>query len=244
MEWYLVSPVFLAAVIRGYTGFGFAAIAILVLGQSYSVAESVPAVLMLDAVAGLPLLLGSWRHCCPKTLNSLLIASSVGIPIGLFLLFTLDEPALRLLVAVVILAMGLLSYLPSQRAILLTRSRWLCGVMSGWTTSAVSAGGIPVIMYMMSSSLSLEKQRATLIVYFISTSILCATLILSGATDLDAVFSLFFMLLPFCIVGALAGKVLFHLYTTAIVQQVAFLTMMLLAFFSLINALQTMITTA
>ena len=143
IEWLLFVPVAIAAMIRGYTGFGFAAISILAIGQWYPVHIAVPVVLLLDAVTGLPLLLGSWRQCCVRTLNSLLLAGVAGMPAGLFLLFNLEEPTLRLLVALVILLMGLLNYLPSGVGQSVIKSRWICGVMSGWTTSAVSAGGDP-----------------------------------------------------------------------------------------------------
>ncbi|KEI71352.1 sulfite exporter TauE/SafE family protein [Endozoicomonas elysicola] len=236
IEWLLFVPVAIAAMIRGYTGFGFAAISILAIGQWYPVHIAVPVVLLLDAVTGLPLLLGSWRQCCVRTLNSLLLAGVAGMPAGLFLLFYLEESTLRLLVALVILLMGLLSYLPSSVAQSVIKSGWICGVMSGWTTSAVSAGGIPVIMHMVNSSLSLRKQRATLIMYFVISSILCVSLILMGTKDLDSVFDLFLGLLPVCISGALAGKVFFHFYETGRVQQIAFSFMMLLASLSLIKA--------
>ncbi|WP_237157050.1 sulfite exporter TauE/SafE family protein [Photobacterium rosenbergii] len=161
---------FIAAFIRGYTGFGFSAIAILVLTLYYPVAETVPAVLLMDLLISLPLVAKSWDNTDFHALRQILLATMAGIPAGLALLHWLPESSLQLLVPATILAMALMPKLKLALAKKAIASPVLCGVMSGWTTSAVSAGGAPVVIHLRYSGLPASKQRDTLICYFFLTT--------------------------------------------------------------------------
>lgn len=161
---------FIAAFIRGYTGFGFSAIAILVLTLYYPVAETVPAVLLMDLLISLPLVAKSWDNTDFHALRQILLATMAGIPAGLALLHWLPESSLQLLVPATILVMALMPKLKLTLAQKAIASPVLCGVMSGWTTSAVSAGGAPVVIHLRYSGLPASKQRDTLICYFFLTT--------------------------------------------------------------------------
>ena len=201
---------FFAAFVRGYTGFGFSAIAILVLTLHYPVADTVPAVLLLDLLISLPLVAASWDRTDFQALRRVLIATLAGIPVGLALLHWLPETILQLLVPTTVLAMALLPKLNHAIARRALASPELCGVMSGWTTSAVSAGGAPVVIHLRYSGLPISQQRDTLISYFFLAT--CFAVGLGYAVEKQ------FYLLPeaplhtglLALAGVIAGQQLFR----------------------------------
>ncbi|CAH0530113.1 sulfite exporter TauE/SafE family protein [Vibrio hippocampi] len=160
----------IAGFIRGYTGFGFSALVILVLSAIYPVAQMVPAVLLVDLIVTLPLVASSWKQTDFSALSPLLITTMIGIPCGYWLLFNLPDIALKLLVPSTVLALAIISRSHSVVLMRVARSPLLCGFMSGWTTSAVSAGGAPVVIYMRYSQLDIHSQKNSLISYFFLTT--------------------------------------------------------------------------
>ena len=71
-EFIIISTLVVAGFVRGYTGFGFSALVILVLSSMYPVAQMVPAVLLLDLLVCLPLVVSAWNKtdvctACPST---------------------------------------------------------------------------------------------------------------------------------------------------------------------------------
>jgi uncharacterized membrane protein YfcA len=53
--------VFLVAIVRGYSGFGFSLLAITALSLLYAPAITIPSVFLLEIAAGIHLLPGLWR---------------------------------------------------------------------------------------------------------------------------------------------------------------------------------------
>lgn len=68
-EFIIISTLVVAGFIRGYTGFGFSALVILVLSSMYPVTDMVPAVLLLDLLVCLPLVSSAWNKTDFKALS-------------------------------------------------------------------------------------------------------------------------------------------------------------------------------
>ncbi|MGR5419990.1 sulfite exporter TauE/SafE family protein [Vibrio campbellii] len=162
----IVGTLILAGLIRGYTGFGFSGLVIVALSIFYPVADLVPAILLVDLFISLPLVATCWKQADFTILTPLLWATMLGIPFGLGLLYALSDELLKVLVPSTILTLAFLSRHPSLVIQKLSQSKLLCGFTSGWTTSAVSSGGTPVVMYMRQQALSNTVKRASLICYF------------------------------------------------------------------------------
>lgn len=233
----LFLTVFLAGIVRGYTGFGFSAIVILVITLRYPVAQAVPAVLLTDFLACLPLYVSSSRGASRQALLTLLPATCIGIPIGFLVLWVLDDAWLKLLVPTVILIMALLPKLRGTIARQLLNSSWLAGVMSGWTTSAVSSGGAPVIIFIRYSALSLSVQRDTLIIYFALATAL--TLVVSGVVhqQLPQLPEFPVVLTVTAFLGVWIGKQAFTSYKTPWVNHIAYYLLLSLSIGSLLSAI-------
>jgi uncharacterized protein len=94
--------IFGAAVVRGYTGFGFSMIAVTTLSMLRFPAEVVPMVLLLVIVASLHLLPSVWHAVEWRSLGWLLLGTMVATPAGVAVLTIVPANAMRVLVCVAV----------------------------------------------------------------------------------------------------------------------------------------------
>ena len=159
--------VLVAAIVRGLTGFGFAAIAVVGLAMLGSLQQAVPLVLFLEVASSVMLLRSAWREADYRLLKRLLLASACGVPCGVLLLTGIDSGGLAV---GVYLLVGLLAILGLTRIRLpLGEGRtgaWLVGASSGALIAAFSIGGPLVVAWLSHCGLRAHALRATLIMFF------------------------------------------------------------------------------
>ena len=167
---YSIACVFGAAIVRGYSGFGFSLLAITALALALPPAEIVPSIFMLEIAASLHLLPGIWRDIHWRAIGLLLLGCVVATPIGVQLLAHLPAAPMRIaLSAFVIVVVGFLwrgfalKTMPSPVATLAT------GAASGLFNGAFGIGGPPVILFFFSSPAGVAVGRASVIAYFLGT---------------------------------------------------------------------------
>jgi uncharacterized membrane protein YfcA len=171
-EWFSVIVAFAAvlpaAVIRGYSGFGFAMVAVTGMSLVMPPTLAVPVVLVLDVAASIQLLPQVWRDISWVSLRLLFVGSVVAIPLGVFLLSSLPEAPMRAGICILVLA----------TAILLARGFTLkhmpgwsftlgVGLLSGIFNGAAAIGGPPAVLFYLSSPAGVSVSRASMIVYFL-----------------------------------------------------------------------------
>ena len=160
--------VFVGAVIRGFTGFGFGIAATPLLVLLFPPAEVVPPILILQVLAGIQIYLRTRGHVDCKLLLPSLIGALAGIPLGTLALGLLDGDTIRLIIGVTVLIAA---------AILLAGFRfkarppvWLSGglgILAGVGSGAAGIPGPPVIVLFLSSPVSLAIGRASLSAFFL-----------------------------------------------------------------------------
>lgn len=167
---YSVICVFGAAVVRGYSGFGFSLLAITALSLALPPAEIVPAIFMLEIAASLHLLPGIWRDIHWRSIGLLLLGCLVATPIGVQLLANVPAAPMRVALSIfVILCAGFLwrgfalKTMPGPAATVAT------GAASGLLNGAFGIGGPPVILFFFSSPAGMAIGRASVIAYFLGT---------------------------------------------------------------------------
>jgi uncharacterized membrane protein YfcA len=211
--WILVLVVFLAAVIRGYAGFGFTAIAVVGLNLFLLPQQSIPVVLGLDLLCSAPLMRQAARQAEMPTFKLLTLGSFVGIPFGLALLLFVPSEYLKLIICTAILIFSALlimnvRFRHTDKAL----SKLIFGMLAGIGTSGASVGGPVVVFYMLSSSLNVLTQRATLIMFFIVSELIAiAALFSGGLIDLEIVKLVFILLIP-TLIAVRCGQYLFNRY--------------------------------
>src|SRR5437899_3364784 len=100
---YSVICVFLAAIVRGYSGFGFSLLAITALSLALPPAEIVPSIFMLEVAASLHLLPGIWRDVHWRSLAPLTIGCLIATPFGVYLLANVPAAPMQIAIAAFVL---------------------------------------------------------------------------------------------------------------------------------------------
>ena len=233
-----------AAVVRGYTGFGFAAIAITGLNLVWSPQISVPVILLLDLIGSVGLLRSAWPESDRGLISRLSTGALIGIPLGLTLLIQLPETVLKLAINTGVLILTLILFFRPHRAA--REYPWLtraAGGISGAFTAAASIGGLPVVCYLMSTPLDARSQRASMVIFLAATDLVALMLMTgSGLLGLHLVLPILLLLLP-TLLGVHLGKIAFHHFRPKSFHPVALPILAALSVSGLWLSLRTLIST-
>ncbi|MDG3084971.1 sulfite exporter TauE/SafE family protein [Vibrio hannami] len=209
----ILPVVMLAALVRGYAGFGFTAIAVVGMNFFLSPQQSIPVVLGLDVLCSVGLLRQARRQADISTFKVLTFGSVLGIPIGLSLLFLIPEEVLKLLICIAILLFSMALIFDFRlRSAEGMAAKLSFGMASGVGTAGASVGGPVIVCYMLSSPLTPSAQRATMILFFIVSELLAlVALFAGGLVDVQILTMLASLLVPTMLVVRM-GQWLFNRY--------------------------------
>lgn len=203
--------VLIAGAVRGYSGFGFAMAAVPLLSLVLEPAAVVPVVMVLQIVTGLDGTLREWAMIEPRPVALLMPGAVVGMVPGLLLLAAMPPDLARLVIglavasAVVLLATGWkLPGMPRPRTILGV------GLASGVLNGVAAIAGPPVIAMYLASPRPVEVIRATLVFYFLLTSLVGLLIALERGMIGTHGFVLALVLVPGMWIGTRAGEHLFR----------------------------------
>ena len=170
---YGAACVFAAAVVRGYTGFGFSLLAITSLSLVLPLAAVVPAMFLLEVAASLRLLPGVWRDVHWRSIRMLLAGCLIGTPPGVWALASLPEAPLKLamaafvLVSAILLARGVaLKAMPGAAGTFAT------GVATGLCNGGFGMGGPPLVVFYLSTPAGAAAGRASIIAFIVATDVM------------------------------------------------------------------------
>lgn len=154
-----------------------------------------------------------WRQWDTKIYLRLLVASLIGIAIGYVVISSVDESALRRIIAIAMLGFALF-YLKSRSFRLdpekSERYVWPAGATSGLISTLAHLGGPPVFIYLMTTSLNPRRFVATSAVFFATINLLKVPgYFLAGLFDGELIVSTMWtwVMIP---VGVLVGRALVH----------------------------------
>lgn len=164
--------IFLAAIVRGYSGFGFSLLAITALSLIFSPAEVIPAIFLLEIAASLHLLPSIWKEVHWRSLLPLMAGALIGTPIGVYALAHFPQAPMTLALACFVLLAtwalwrGLVLHsMPSTPVTL------AAGTATGLANGAFGMGGPPVVLFYFASPAGHAAGRASLIAYFLFTDV-------------------------------------------------------------------------
>jgi hypothetical protein len=162
--------IFGAAIVRGFSGFGFSLLSITAITLIMPQAEVVPSIFLLEIAASLHLIPSIWREIHWRSLGFLLLGCVIGTPIGVTALanvpaapMTLAMSVLVIVTAVMMLRGFHLEKTPGPVATTVT------GAASGLLNGAFGIGGPPVVLFFFSTPGAAAIGRASVIAYFIGT---------------------------------------------------------------------------
>ena len=168
-----LAMVFLAAIVRGFTGFGFSIAAVPLLSLITTPAQAVPVVLLLQALVSLSGLRAALRVCDWRSLRVLALGALVATPLGAIGLARLPAAPVRVGIAAIVLAAVLVLGRGVRMRVAPRFARVLpFGLLSGLCNGLVGMPGPPVIAFYLASPVETGVARASMIVFFLLTALL------------------------------------------------------------------------
>ena len=175
-----------AAYIRGYSGFGFSALVVSASGLVTNPLNFVPVVLILEIAATAGQAPAAAKDASKPLLGWLLLGATIGMPVSIAFLSSLDTDLLRLVISLVILAMcaALLSGWSLRKKVGPAGITGV-GVLSG-LANAAAIGGLPVALFLTAQDLPARLFRATLIFYLCAVDLVALPMLgYAGVISVD-----------------------------------------------------------
>ena len=159
---------FVSTLTRSTLGFGDALVAMPLLVLALGIQTAAPVVALVATTIALVILWSHWRHVELQALGHLLVASALGIPVGLVLVKRLPEPILQGVLGVIIIVFSLYSLLEPQFVIRQHRPglAYGFGFVAGVLGGAYNTIGPLVVMYGQLRRWPPTQFRATLQGFF------------------------------------------------------------------------------
>jgi uncharacterized membrane protein YfcA len=170
---YGCAVVFLAAIVRGFSGFGFSLLAITALSLLMPPAAVIPSIFMLEVAASLHLLPSVWKDVHWRTLRWLIVGCFVATPLGVWALASVPAAPMKIALAVFVIAAAIafargfrLARMPGTGATFAT------GIATGLANGGFGMAGPPVVLFYFGSPAGNAAGRASLIAFFVATDLM------------------------------------------------------------------------
>ena len=222
--------VLLAGFVRAISGFGFALVTAPLLLFIFDPQSVVVINVILGVLTGALLLLHTRHHIDVKRVLLMCSGSIFGIPIGVYLLSSLDPTVLKLVIAILIIPFSIILLLGHSHQF--RRDNLGCGIsgfVSGLVGSSTSFSGPPVVLFLLNQGLVKERFIGTLTAYFLFTGVASVSAFsFIGMVTIDLLIKVA-ILLPTAVLGFYIGlkvqpkidAILFRKIVTSIISLAA-----------------------
>jgi uncharacterized protein len=170
---FAIAIIFLAAIVRGFSGFGFSLLSITALSLIYTPAEIVPSIFMLELAASLNLLPSIWKDIHWRSLGPLTLGCLLATPLGVWFLAHIAPAPMQIALSVFVLVATALLWrgyaLKSMPGLIAST---LAGAASGLSNGAFGIGGPPVILFYFASPAGAAVGRASMVAFFLATDVI------------------------------------------------------------------------
>lgn len=203
----VVAVVLVAGLMRGTTGFGGAMLMAPPLSFLIGPVPTVATALLLETAAAIVMFPDAWPRINKPVLLYLIVPACFTIPLGGYLLITLDPFVARKFIAavVVVFSLGLLAglrYSGSPRPVTSVALGSIVGIFLG----ATSVGAPPVILYLLSGPDPQTVTRANLTVFVTAISAIgFMVLIVAGTVTVRLGLSAVLLCIPYMAATWLGG---------------------------------------
>ncbi len=200
----------IAALMRGYSGFGTAVLLAPIYSLIWGPREGVPVLLLMELVVSLQLLPRALHDADRRVVLPLGGAASLTVPLGAWVLLSVDGGLLRRCIGGFVLVFGLLllsgwRYHGSRPLPLNLAIGGLAGLLKG----ATGMSGPPVILYLLAGPEEAKRHRANLILFFGLISVISLVGPLWGGLFDTAVLARTLLMLPIMVCCVPLGAKLF-----------------------------------
>ena len=226
-----------AAYVRGYAGFGFAAIFLACAALVTNPVPLIPVVFICEILMTVVQIRDIHAQILWRQVLAMLAGAALILPVAVGVILSLGDDSARLAVSLIVGAASLLllSGWTIRRAIGLPGFAGV-GVVSG-LCNAAGVGGLPVAAFLAAQPIAAPAFRATMIVYVTGIEILTLPLLawggmISGQTAIGVAFAL-----PILVLGLTAGSRRFAATSPATFRRMAVLLLLALSAAGILRAL-------
>ena len=217
----------IAGMMRGFTGFGAALMLAPVLAYAVGPRAAIPAILIVMLVTSVQLVPRAWKSTNWSVVTPLAVGGSIGVPLGAWLLISIDPELMRrgISLTVIVLALLMLAgwrYRGQVRASVAA----MVGVMGGFISGAAAAGGPPVILFLLSGPENAARNRAAIIMYFALVQV--AAFVVYAVADLITLQTVLLSLpmIPTIVIGTWLGERLFGKASETLYRRIALVVLL------------------
>jgi len=188
--YFVIFTVFIASVIRGFNGFGFSATCISGFSFVLPAIEIVPIILALEVIISIFMVPYIWYKIDWQFVFKILLGIIIGSPIGLYLLKYLNPETTHLSVCLLVIFFSILlmkGY--SNQKINNDYGKICTGMVSGTLNGLTTLGGMPVALFLLTTSIQPAVIRGSLAALFFLTDIYAFTLsYFAGIVDVTTIY--------------------------------------------------------
>ncbi|MEJ0074337.1 MAG: sulfite exporter TauE/SafE family protein [Alphaproteobacteria bacterium] len=220
---FLLATAFIAAMARGFSGFGAALIFVPLASTVVAPQVASPLLLITDAVLAAGFIPDALRKADRREVSIMALGAAIGIPFGTLMLVRLDALTIRW--SIVVLAGAMLALLVSgwrYRGKPTAPLTFTVGGIAGVFSGAAQTGGPAVVAYWLGSPATPAIVRANIILYFsISTAIAMVSYYFGGVLTL-AVAKLALIVGPVYGLGLFIGARLFGIADEGVFRRICY----------------------
>lgn len=170
----------LACVFQGIVGFGFALIATPILLAHYDKTIVIPAISLISLAINTTLFFKVKQKVNWRLVATLIGASVLGMPLGIWVLKVVQTSVLKDLMSVFSIFAGLAILFLKLKIDKREIWNWVAGGLSGVLTTSINANAAPITLLLIGRSASPKEFKKTVCVYFLATSVI-SLIFFSGA---------------------------------------------------------------
>lgn len=163
----LAAATVLAALARGFTGFGAGMIFIPVASALYEPKVAVVLLFVIDGLVTAPILVPAFRRCTWREVLPLAVGASLTLPLGVMLLVVADPIALRWFLSITILAIVVVmatGWRYTRRASVPVAAG--IGGIAGFAGGLANLYGPPIILFWLAGQSAAATVRSNLFAFF------------------------------------------------------------------------------
>lgn len=203
---YVAVAIFIAFVVRGFSGFGSSLIAVSALTLVLAPALVVPAIFALEVLASISLLPAVWPEIDWRSLRWVIAGCAIATPIGVLALAEAPADLMRLAISALVTCAAIV--LLAERTVQRSPGPWMTfgvGCAVGILNGASGMGGPPAVIFYF-ATVAASVGRATLIAFFVFTDLYALFLASSGGLLTTGVIVLAIYAVPFMLLGIWFGN--------------------------------------
>jgi uncharacterized membrane protein YfcA len=198
--------IFLASVVQGTTGFGFALTSMPLLTILLSIHTVVPVMVVFGLSVNILILVKVWSNVKLKKIWLLIASSVIGVPLGTYLLLIIDQNILKIITGFFIVLFALVLWkgyslkIKNEKLALIP-----VGFSSGLLNGSISLSGPPVVLFFTNQGEDKTSFRANLTAFALILNIITITTFFMGGLFNKEVMTYVLWFFPALFLGTFLG---------------------------------------